>query len=389
MLSSPKTVLICIVLMLSTSFSCKENGQQHDAIASQNNLFLNNDMLFSELQVNEVKLQVRFDTGCLLGCILSDSDARSLSTVMYQSERDSRTKYLLVDSISIAGTAYGTDTIYTSVSRSRSILAPHYTDEDRIWHIDLDAGMMRIDTDESVPEKALIYALDFAYKQNKKLAPMVHLPIDFTFGSDTLKTDYYYLLDTGTPYGVAITDPPSELLQFVSSISHSVYEDTWSVHNPSRLVFQFQPDVHLGNQSLQGVYCLVDTKVRSVEDEFGKIFNHPGRAIVGTLGMGILKHFNFTLDFKNSRLILIPNHTVFPDNPSFRRDFLCDKSGRVKKIRRDGDAWHKGLRVGDEIKAINGIPFSGMPFEFADSLLHCGQTLTLELANHNIIHLAE
>ena len=223
-------------------------------------------MLFSELQVNEVKLQVRFDTGCLLGCILSDSDARSLSTVMYQSERDSRTKYLLVDSISIAGTAYGTDTIYTSVSRSRSILAPHYTDEDRIWHIDLDAGVMRIDTDESVPEKALIYALDFAYKQNKKLAPMVHLPIDYTFGSDSLKTDYYYLLDTGTPYGVAITDPPSELLQFVSSISHSVYEDTWSVHNPSRLVSQFQPDVHLGNQSLQGVYCLVDTKVRSVED---------------------------------------------------------------------------------------------------------------------------
>mgnify|MGYP001148671274 FL=1 len=82
--------------------------------------------------------------------------------------------------------------------------------------------------------------------------------------------------------------------------------------------------------------------------------------IDGILGNGLLKRFNLILDYSSQKLVLQPNknyYKVFKVNSSgIRIKLTLKKKFKIMEIYKGSPAYKLGLKVEDELLAINGIP---------------------------------
>ncbi|WP_418683806.1 hypothetical protein [Alistipes putredinis] len=352
--------------------SCSSNGRTPPA-ADNTNLRIDQDRIFTPVVINATDtLEMLFDTGCLVGCMLPQSLAENYADSLTVTQSGAVVSHIAVEDISLGGRSLNDNRIYHVPDEEFDVvgpvdlaclIAPAYATEKRIWCFDFDNRMFSIRETDTLPENAIVYPLLFAKYKDRKIAPFVNIPTTLSYGDRSLSTDYVYLLDTGTPYGFAITDPPAELEDFVSRIPHWKIEDRFCAEIPDRQLLDFEVDIDMPPFVLPDVRCDFDTGLRSYAEEFKNFLPGIGKPIVGTLGMRILKHFNMILDFRNDRLILVPAQRTYPSKPANRTGFWCDSQGVVTRIRTNDAAYGQGLRLKDTVMTVDGIRWTDIPEE--------------------------
>lgn len=348
--------------------SCSSNVQTQPASADTN-LRIDQDGIFTPVILNATDtLEMLFDTGCLVGCLLPRSLAENYADSLVVSTQQGTASSIEVKSISLGGQSLNSNIVHHVPVETEATIAPVYATEERVWCFDLDNSIFSICETDTLPENAIVYPLLFAKYKDRKIAPFVNIPMTLSCGDHSLSTDYIYLLDTGTPYGFTITDPPTELENFVSRIPHWEIEDNLCSENPGRKLLDFEVDIDTPDFILPHVRCVFDTGLRSMSGEFKGFLPDVRKPIVGTLGMRILKHFNMILDFKNGRLILTPAQRTFPSKPANRVGFWCDSKGVVTRIRTNDAAYGQGLRLADTVMTVNGSRWIDIPQQRREEL---------------------
>lgn len=82
-------------------------------------------------------------------------------------------------------------------------------------------------------------------------------------------------------------------------------------------------------------------------------------SIAGSIGVGILKRFNITFDYRERKIILRREPARDLPDPADRSGLWLGRNGRqfaVFDVIHDGPADLAGIRVGDIVTAIDGIP---------------------------------
>ena len=361
-----------LLLLQFVVVSCSSHGQTPPA-ADNTNLRIDQDRIITPVVINATDtLEMLFDTGCLVGCMLPQSLAENYADSLTVTQPGAVVSHIAVKDISLGGQSLNDNRIYHVPDEEFDVvgpvdlpcvIAPAYATEERIWCFDFDNRMFSIRETDTLPENAIVYPLLFAKYKDRKFAPFSNIPLSLSYVYRSLSTDYVYLLDTGTPYGFCITDPPAELEDFVSRIPHWKIEDRFSAEIPDRQHLDFEVDIDMPPFVLPDVRCDFDTGLRSFAEEFKNFLPGIGKPIVGTLGMRILKHFNMILDFRNDRLILTPAQRTYPSKPVNRTGFWCDSQGVVTRIRTNDAAYGQGLRLKDTVMTVDGIRWTDIPEE--------------------------
>ncbi|MEG2612523.1 MAG: hypothetical protein RR971_03415 [Alistipes sp.] len=348
--------------------ACSSQGQTQP-ITRNTNLRIHYDIMYTPVIINSTDtIELLFDTGCLVGCLLPQSLARNYADTMVNNGWLQSASKIKVNSIELGTQSLNSNIINSVPVDMEGLIAPIYAEEKRIWCFDFDNQIFSIRDCDTLPKGALVYPLQFAKYKDKKLAPFVNLPMTIKNGCDSLQTDYIYLFDTGTPSGFAITDPPKELSDFVSAIPHWQIEDSYCLQLPDRELREFEVDINLASNILPNTECVFDTSLRSVSKEFKAYLPNITKPIVGTLGMRILKHFNIILDFKNNRLILTPAQHIYPSKPSNQTGFWCNQKGVIIRIRKNDKAYQQGIRLGDTVLTVNGVQWINISDKETESL---------------------
>lgn len=287
-----------LLLLQFVVVSCSSHGQTPPA-ADNTNLRIDQDRIITPVVINATDtLEMLFDTGCLVGCMLPQSLAENYADSLTVTQPGAVVSHIAVKDISLGGQSLNDNRIYHVPDEEFDVvgpvdlpcvIAPAYATEERIWCFDFDNRMFSIRETDTLPENAIVYPLLFAKYKDRKIAPFVNIPMTLSYGDRSLSTDYVYLLDTGTPYGFCITDPPAELEDFVSRIPHWKIEDRFSAEIPDRQHLDFEVDIDMPPFVLPDVRCDFDTGLRSFAEEFKNFLPGIGKPIVGTLGMRILK----------------------------------------------------------------------------------------------------
>lgn len=347
-----------LLAVLCAAASCSSNGQPQP-VAAETNLRIDRDQIFTSVIINATDtLEMCFDTGCMVPCLVPQSLAAHYADSLTAVQPGTGVPSIEVEGISLGGRSLNSNRIHYTPRQPEAMIAPAYATEERIWCFDFDNLQLSIRETDTLHENAIVYPLLFAKYEDRKIAPFVNIPMTLSCGDRTLHTDYLYMLDTGTPYGFAITDPTAELADFVSHIPHWEIEDRFCAKIPDRELLDFEVDIDLSSVVLPHVRCVFDTGLKSIANQFKSFLPGIGKPIVGTLGMRLLKRFDMILDFKNERLILTPAQRTFPSKPVNRAGFWCDAQGVVNRIRTNDTAYGQGLRLGDAVVAVDGIRWS-------------------------------
>ncbi len=355
--------LYLLLIVQFAAVSCSSNGQTLPT-AADTNLRIDQDGIYTPVIINATNtIEMFFDTGCMVSCLVSQSLAARYADSLTVMQPGTGVPSIEVGDISLGGQSLNSNRIHYTPRQPDAMIAPAYATEERIWCFDFDNLRFSIRETDTLPENALVYPLLFATYQHRRIAPFVNIPMTLSCGDRTLHTDYVYLLDTGTPYGFAITDPPAELADFVSHIPHWKIEDRFCAEIPNRELLDFEVDINLSSCVLPHIRNVFDTGLRSFSGEFKPFLPGIGKPIVGTLGMRLLKQFNMILDFKHARLILTPAQRTFPSKPVNRIGFWCDAEGVVTRIRTNDAAYGQGLRLGDTVMTVDGIRWSDLSEE--------------------------
>lgn len=378
---------LCAIALLA---GCKIAPQDAETEWNTNaNMFLVGDRLYIQGTVNSSNVSFFFDSGCLIGCALFDSTATRIlgSEIVHKDPPKSwEWKKIEADSIKLGGADFGDNTLNIYEYDHEPMIGPMYATDTRVWHFDLDSCRFSILQEPAMTNPDITLPIVFATsKQGGKIAPFVRVPLRFICGADTLNTNYYYLFDTGTPFGVAITDPTVEMNDFVLRNKHIEYQNTFSLAAKDIVNINFFPSVVVRGYQFDSLKCVVNVGIRSVLSEFSRELAKDVNP-VGTIGLRLFKHFNFELDLKNECLRLSRNHTTFPSKVVSKYDFWCDNVGVVEEIGIGGVAYNEGLRYGDTIKAINNIPYSEISKPMFDSLTRT-PSIMLSLPGDKMIRL--
>lgn len=361
-------------ILLVTQFavlSCSSNEKARQT-AGDTNLCIDRDRIFTPVIINAVDtLEMLFDTGCMVGCLVPQSLAADYIDASAVAQSGTGVSKIEVEDISLGGQSLNSNSIYYVPGKTEAMIAPVYATEKRIWCFDFDNRMLSICETDTLPENAIVYPLLFAKYGERRLAPFVNIPMTLSCKGDTLSTDYIYMLDTGTPYGFAITDPTPELEDFVRRIPHWEIEDSMCVKIPDRKLFDFEVDIEMPSAAFPNIRSVFDTGLRSFSREFKNYLTGIDKPIAGTIGMRLLKHFNMILDLKNDRLILTPARSTYPSKPVNRVGFWCNAKGVVTRIRTNDAAYGQGLRLGDRIVAVDGILWNDISEKRQNELYSC------------------
>ncbi len=335
-----------------------------ESIEVQGNLRINNrNMLYADIILGKRDtLNVFFDTGCMPGMILPDSiaaryiDLNKLSNSAYfgNSHRQMVLSHnSLYSSLPIMLDSTNIEMAIINVSNSSEMMfGLGNRNSYRYWSINYDKMVLSILPDSTVVNTvgALVWNFEPVLSQ-----VILDVPMTLYCEGKALTTNHKWLLDTGTPNSIAITNPDLQIKGFVEDIPHiKVYDHGTEFLANKRYQYKFHLDsIAFGSNGsfLKHSTAVVDEGWINMMQQFG---------CMGTIGMDILKHYNTIIDFKENRVILQPHGKTF-DYYSPLIDsglgFHLQSSGMVSQIEVGHSAQAAGLQLDDIIVQVNGTEF--------------------------------
>ena len=163
-----------------------------------------------------------------------------------------------------------------------------------------------------------------------------------------------YTIDTGSRSSLTLNGPFAKEHGFDKGGMDAV--TGWGVGGPSRAVAVRGGDLKLGGYDIKHPVVEVST------DKGGAF---AGKNEAGNIGAGILKRFVVTLDYEHMTMYVKPVSVPVADLDTFDRSGMWineDGAGyKVVDVTRGAPAEKAGLKVDDEIVAIDGKPAKSIP----------------------------
>lgn len=343
--------LAIIIMLAACLLGCGHNTITQQAEPSnQGNLrFERNRLIVSVMLPDSTAIEFELDSGCANGHANIDSATLVKLQNIAPQDIDTNNQHIqsLIDNQKLTYRYYINQ-------HTKPLIGLNCKDSLLRWHINISQGRLEIIPNDSVADFSRFEAIPLRIAYG--LLPIVELPITLYKNGKKHHFKRSFLVDTGAPSAFCFTDPDSELLSFVESITHCEYDDAlteiFSKQGRQREYINFISDsVAIQSFIVGKASCGIDIGVRSARREFGD-------GVVGMIGMGVLKHFDIVFDYKNQQLLLAPHGIDMPfyEQAESGLGFKYSKDLRVSFVARGHNAQKVGLKLGDRIESINGMP---------------------------------
>ena len=354
--------LAIIIMLAALLIGCNFNANtSQTASVNQGNLrFEKNRLIVSAMLADSTSIELEFDSGCINGYANIDSVTLERISKLQTQPNTSKQIALQVDGCNLSYK-------YFINQQTKPLIGLNCKDSLRRWAVNISQNRLDIIPDDSIVNTDKYCAIPIRIKYG--LLPIAELPITFYKNGQAYSFKRSFLVDTGTPMAFCIMDPDGELMAFVNSIPHCQYDDAltemFNRQGRAREHIKFILDSVVVQSFVVGqASCDIDVGVRSTRKEFGD-------DVIGTIGMGILKNFDMVFDYRDSQLLIAPHGIEMPyyEQAEGGLGFTYSKSLRVSFVQREHNAHKAGLRPGDEIATISGIPHERLlDLEVMDSL---------------------
>ena len=316
--------------------------------SNQGNLrFERNRLIVSVMLPDSTAMEFELDSGCVNGHAIIDS-------VTLERVPKQQTQSNLSNQIALQVDGYELSYRYFINHQTRPLIGLNCKDSLRRWAINISQNRLDIIPDDSLVNTDKHCAIPIRVKYG--LLPIAELPITFYKNGQAYSFKRSFLVDTGNPMAFCIMDPYSELMNFVNAIPHFKYDDAltevFNRQDRTREHIKFILDSVAVQSFVVGrASCNIDIGVRSTRKEFGD-------DVIGTIGMGILKNFDLVFDYRDSQLLIAPHGIEMPyyEQADGGFGFTYSKDLRVSFIAQNHNAQIAGLKPGDRIETINGMP---------------------------------
>lgn len=242
----------------------------------------------------------------------------------------------------------------------QSTFAPYYPDEHRIWDFNLDWEQLSIYDRDTLPPGAVCFPI-----KRHPQAIFVQLPLRFeSDNGQEIASEDWYMLDTGSPFSLYLDDPDSRIWRYSDRMN---YLTAASTYLPGRLTRRVQIDrTYLADSILLPNMPVFFDELNTTKLPF-KI------DAVGSVGIDVLKYFNFMIDLKNDRLILTRNHCEIDPHPHYFNNlgaYIDLKTRRVYRIDINSLADRSGVQLNDKVILFQNIDCDEITPRQRDSLYH-------------------
>ena len=341
--------LSIIIIIAAYLFGCGHNStmQQAESTNQGNLRFEKNRLIVSAMLADSTSIELEFDSGCINGYANIDSATLERISKLRTQPNTSKQIALQVDGCNLSYK-------YFINQHTRPLIGLNCKDSLRRWAINISQNRLDIISDDSLVNTDKHCAIPIRVKYG--LLPIAELPITFYKNGQAYSFKRSFLVDTGNPMAFCIMDPYSELMNFVNAIPHFKYDDAltevFNRQDRTREHIKFILDSVAVQSFVVGrASCDIDVGVRSTRKEFGD-------DVIGTIGMGILKNFDMVFDYRDSQLLIAPHGIEMPyyEQAEGGLGFTYSKSLRVSFVAQNHNAQIAGLKPGDRIEAINGMP---------------------------------
>ncbi|MDR2146152.1 MAG: tight junction protein ZO-3 [Tannerella sp.] len=248
---------------------------------------------------------------------------------------------------------------YTNSDNSDGIFGIPQQDTVHVWELNFEYNYLEIHsaTGFKMPRNSILLPLE---KDDQYHMFFVRIPMHIKFvNGDTLTIDRIFLIDTGMFWDMAIMHPANEM-SFFDKRNDAVwmqYSEGYNRYYTVNATFSnYSADslrIYTFNHSMYGGYLI---------------------------GLNFLKRFNVFLDLKNRQIGLQPiknfQRVVNPLYRRFHYSTVKTPGGKiiVSKVADYTDNYYKtaGLQEGDEIIAVNGLPYDNYSYALfhRDTLLN-------------------
>ena len=355
-------ILAIVIILATLLIGCSSNANtSQTASVNQGNLrFEKNRLIVSAMLADSTLIELEFDSGCANG--YANIDSATLERISKIQTQPNTTNQIAMQ-VDGRNLSYK----YFINLHTRPLIGLNCKDSLRRWAVNISQNRLDIIPDDSIVNTDKYCAIPIRIKYG--LLPIAELPITFYKNEQAYSFKRSFLVDTGTPMAFCIMDPDDELMAFVNSIPHCQYDDAlaemFNRQGRAREHIKFILDSVAVQSFVVGrASCDIDVGVRSTRKEFGD-------DVIGTIGMGILKNFDMVFDYRDSQLLIAPHGIEMPyyEQAEGGLGFTYSKSLRVSFVQREHNAHKAGLRPGDEIATISGIPHERLlDLEVMDSL---------------------
>ena len=339
--------IVVVFATLLLGCNCNANTSQ-TASANQGNLcFEKNRLIVSAMLADSTSIELEFDSGCANG--YANIDSATLERISnFQTQPNNS------DQIALQVNGRNLSYKYFINQHTKPLIGLNCKDSLRRWVISLSQNRLDIIPDDSLVNTDKYCAIPIRIKYG--LLPIAELPITFYKNGRVYSFKRSFLVDTGTPMAFCIMDPDSELMRFIETIPNCQYDDAlaemFNRQGRAREHIKFILDSVAVQSFVVGrASCNIDVGVRSTCKEFGD-------DVIGTIGMGILKNFDMVFDYRDSQLLITPHGMEMPyyEQAEGGLGFTYSKSLRVSFVAQNHNAQIAGLKPGDRIETINGMP---------------------------------
>ncbi|MGD0141811.1 MAG: aspartyl protease family protein [Rhizomicrobium sp.] len=187
--------------------------------------------------------------------------------------------------------------------------------------------------------------------------------IPFVFDGNSIEVQASYegatgkfTIDTGSRASLTINGPFAAKYNLAKDSKRIDAIAGWGVGGPSRAIALRGSALTIGPMTVKGAVVELST------DKGG---DFAGGAIAGNIGAGILKRYIVTLDYEHTTMYLKPVTMAVADLDTFDRAGLwineSDDGYKVVDVTKGAPAEAAGLKVDDDIVAVDGKPATSVP----------------------------
>jgi len=188
-------------------------------------------------------------------------------------------------------------------------------------------------------------------------------PIPFAFDGNTIEVQATYhgatgkfTIDTGSRASLTVNGPFAAKYNLAGNGKGIDAVTGWGIGGPTRSIALRGDSMSIGPMVVSGAVVEVST------DKGG---DFAAGSIAGNIGAGILKRYIVTLDYEHSTMYLKPVTEPVADLDTFDRAGLwinqSDDGYKVVDITKGAPAESAGLKVDDDIVAVDGKPARSIP----------------------------